>query len=103
MGGSIAENIPLVQVEGELTSVSSDGGVNLKLMARMALDRQAPVAPPVPVEKGEDKASPKAGPRPTYELDTSVQTKRGDYVVLGSAPTGWKPGESVILVMYVRP
>jgi hypothetical protein len=104
IGGSIAENMPQAQVEGELIGSSADGAVKLRLMAHMMLDRKdAP--PPPPAEKGEDKdkSASRPGPRPSYELETSVQTKRGDYVVLGSAPTGWRPGESLILVMYVRP
>jgi hypothetical protein len=106
VGGSIVDSIPQVQVEGELVSASSDGAVKLRLKARLMLDRQnLPPPPPPSAAKGDDKEkpAPQSGPRPAYELDTAVSTKRGDYVVLGSAPAGWKPGESVILVMYARP
>jgi hypothetical protein len=99
VGGNTSGNGQEVQVRGELLRASSDNAVSLKLMARMQLDRQN-VPPPPSAEKGEDKGT--SGPRPSYELDTSVQTKRGDYVVLGSAPTGWAPGESVILVLHVQ-
>jgi len=105
VAGSIADNIPQVQVEGQPTSVSADGTVNLRLMARMVLDHQSssPPVPPAKAAEDKEKPAPPSGARPAYELDTSVQAKRGDYIVLGSAPAGWKPGESVILVMYVRP
>ena len=37
-----------------------------------------------------------------FQVESTLITRRGDYVVLGSAPTGWEIGESAILVLHVR-
>lgn len=92
-GGIRADLVTMVK--GELISVSDDGAVRLEMEAFLRLERARPTEP-------KERAQ-RRGPMPTFELRTIVQTRRGDYVVLGSAPTGWKPGESAILVLHVRP
>ncbi len=39
--------------------------------------------------------------RPVFSLKTTLSLKPGEYIVLGTAPHGWKPGESAILVLKV--
>lgn len=92
--GGILEDL-VTMVKGELISVADDGAVRLEMDAFLRLEKAPSPGP-------KDKAQ-RRGPMPTFELGTIVQTRRGDYVILGSAPTGWKPGESAILVLHVRP
>ncbi|HWL93961.1 MAG TPA: secretin N-terminal domain-containing protein [Phycisphaerae bacterium] len=39
----------------------------------------------------------------TYALETTISVRRGEYVVVGSAPNGKGDGEATILVLHVRP
>lgn len=80
------------EVRGFVTSGGGEGEIKLEVKASLELN------PPVHVG---DKLG---GPRtvPYFHLETVVSTQRGDYLVLGSAPTGSSLGESAILVMHVR-
>lgn len=83
------------RVQGELDKAAPGGAVRLQLRAVLSMQ-----AAPSPKPEGEGKST---GGIPSFDLGTVVLTKPGDYVVLGSAPTGWAPGESAILVLHVRP
>lgn len=96
--GELAD-ISEARVQGNLTSASSDGMVRMGIGAFMRFE--TPAAGNAQAVGNKEGASA-SGPRPAFELQTVVQTKRGDYVVVGSAPTGWAAGESVILVLHVR-
>lgn len=116
--GSIAEGV-LASVEGVFLHFSANSSVKVQLKAFLRLEKSRPAEEgdkarrrgPSPTSKLDEETfaeflkqqrSPQ-GPSPTFELETVVQTQRGNYVVLGSAPTGWSAGESVLLVLYVRP
>jgi hypothetical protein len=96
ISGNLA-SLLAIDVHGHLLSASNDGSVKVNLEASLAVDR----SPQQPADE-DGKASPRSR-RPGFELETTVSTTRGDYVVLGSAPSGWKAGESAILVLHVRP
>lgn len=74
-----------VEINGEVVACPTDGPVKLKIRSKMMLS-----------DAGEK-------PGPVFNLETSIAAKRGDYVVIGSAPAGWEPGESAILVLHARP
>jgi len=86
-----------IDIRGHLLSASNDGSVKVVLQARLAAD-QSPEQP-----EGEDGKAARRSRRPGFELETTISTTRGDYIVLGIAPSGWKAGESAILVLHVRP
>jgi len=79
-------------IKGKLLHASEEGAVKVEVEARLSQ------------YLGRNRA--KTGRRAyntVFALETSVLTRSGNYVVLGSAPgldTG-KPGESVILVLHV--
>jgi hypothetical protein len=98
--GAITDKMPWLRVRGEVVSANAEGTVRLKVMAGLSLERQSPADAGAAEVKGQPTNRPARGPE--FELETSVQTKRGDYVLLGSAPAGGAPGESVILVLHVR-
>ncbi len=101
--GAIAETMPRVQVRGELVASSTEGVVKLRVIAHLILETRTTPPPRAGAdEPGGQAASRPSGRPPEFELETSVQTKRGDYVVLGSAPAGSATGESIILVLHVR-
>lgn len=91
--GGISGNLS-TQVRGTLLAPAG-AAVKLNLRAELVLEKA-----PSGTEADEGKRSPR---RPIFELKTVVTTERGAYVVLGSAPAGWNPGESAILVLHVRP
>lgn len=76
-------------VRGRVASGSGDGPVMLNIVSTLTFETSITEAA---------SQSP-----PSFELATVVSTKRGDYVVLGSAPAGLSAGESAILVLHVRP
>jgi len=79
-------------IKGELLHASEDGAVKVKVEAQLSQY----------LGRNRGKTGRRAY-NTVFKLDTSVLTRSGDYVVLGSAPgpdTG-KPGESVILVLHV--
>ncbi|MBN2562744.1 MAG: hypothetical protein JXQ75_17615 [Phycisphaerae bacterium] len=92
--GSISQNVTAM-VKGELISVSPDTEARLRIETFLRLERARPT--------DEEGKAQQRGPSPTFQLETVILTKRGDYLILGSAPTGWDAGESVILVLHLRP
>jgi hypothetical protein len=94
--GSISENVN-AQVAGRVVSAPPDGAVKLILEAEMLIQREDPTP------SDSDKGSARRSRMPEFEVATAVVARVGDYVVLGSAPAGWQPGESAILVLHVRP
>lgn len=98
--GAITETMPRLRVYGEVVGANAAGAVKLKVMAGLSLEQRPRPGAAAAEVKGQPTSRPARGPE--FELETSVQTKRGDYVVLGSAPAGGTPGESVILVLHVR-
>lgn len=76
------------EVGGILLSVGEDDSVKIKLDTRMAL-------------RAQGQSSKPGGPKPRFHLKTVVQARRGEFIVLGSAPNGWESGESAILVLHV--
>ncbi len=93
--GTISQNV-MARIAAKVNGVSAEGTMKISLKAEMTLDRDREQS------VGGGKFD-KNEEWPSFELATMVTARRGDYVVLGSAPTGWGPGESAILVMHVRP
>jgi len=94
--GCIAQDLSAV-VKGKLARVGDDDTVTLLLEAFVRLEKAQKARP----TNDEGKAM-RRGLSPTFQLETAIQTRRGDYVGLGSAPSGWSSGESIILVLHVR-
>ncbi|MBK8268266.1 MAG: hypothetical protein IPK83_08145 [Planctomycetes bacterium] len=46
-------------------------------------------------------ASSEGKPGPRFSIKTTLTTPRDEFVVLGSAPNGWEPGESVIMAVRI--
>lgn len=86
------------KISTKIAKIGSDGNVNMSLNAELKVT-EIP-APP------EDKSRPvmaayiKSG---GFNVETNITTRRGDMVVIGTAPAGLAEGQSVILVMQVRP
>lgn len=61
----------------------------------------APADGPIKIEFGMQINKPATADRnsPPFELSTSVVLQANEYLVLGSAPAGADPGDSIILVM----
>ncbi|MBX3395435.1 MAG: hypothetical protein KF841_08705 [Phycisphaerae bacterium] len=61
----------------------------------------APAEGPIKIEFGMRINQPSTASQnsPPFELSTSVAVQPNDYLVLGSAPAGANPGDSIILVM----
>lgn len=82
------------RIMGKLLRASEDGAVKVEVEAKL-------------FRYGErDPTTNKRLPHTVFDLETLVLTQRGDYVVLGSAPSVpgggiSKPGESAILVLHV--
>lgn len=88
LNGQIAERTYL-NISGRLLAAANDGAVKLELQSELRMHRAA---------EGERRGKIES---PRFSLSTTVIANRGDFVVLGSAPLGWAPGESVILVVQV--
>ncbi|MCB9853593.1 MAG: hypothetical protein H6819_10900 [Phycisphaerales bacterium] len=87
--GQIAERT-FVNLTGRLIAAPVDGAVKLELTSDLSMRRMT-------TDDDQQKVEV-----PRFSLSTTVMTKRGDYIVLGSAPLGWAPGESVVLVVQVN-
>lgn len=85
--GNIADMFS-AEVGGVLLSVGEDGSVKIELDTEMSLRD--------PVSESKQR-----GATPHFALKTVIQARRGEFIVLGSAPSGWKSGESAILVLHV--
>lgn len=93
------------EIEGRLLNAPERSSVRLMLHARMSLanEKNTDASDAAEGDDAAGTAGPRRSERPVrFEIGTTVTTQRGDYVVLGSAPTGWAPGESAILVLHVR-
>ncbi|HPF39962.1 MAG TPA: secretin N-terminal domain-containing protein [Phycisphaerae bacterium] len=88
--GQIAEST-FVKLQGRLVAAPAQGAVTLELGSDLSMQKRS-----------EDEKRPGIE-SPRFSLATTVITQRGDYVVLGSAPLGWAPGESVVLVVRINP
>lgn len=77
------------EVRGLVRSGSAEGGVKMEVQASLQMN-------------SPNKAAGGSVLQPYFKVETSVATKRGEYLVLGTAPTGSKLGESVVLLMYVK-
>lgn len=93
--GSIGHDI-MARIAGAPDRVSPNGAVALKVKANLMLATETQP----PVDEGEKAAKMIQG---NFEVNTSVTTQRGDWVVIGSAPAGWSSGQSAILAMHVKP
>ncbi len=69
-----------VLVHGTIQQANPDGAVRMKISAEAV---------------STDKAHSR------FHLQTAVAAPRGDTVVLGTAPSGWKAGESAVLVVRI--
>lgn len=86
--GQIAEST-LVEMSGRLEAAPNDGTIRLSLSSNLTMRRESEAT-------GRNNTE-----SPRFLIKTNVATKRAEYLVLGSAPLGWRPGESVVLVVYV--
>ncbi len=80
------------EVRGFVTGGGAEGAIKLEVKASLEMN-------------SHEKSGEKLGGPPTipyFHVETVVATQRGEYLVLGSAPTGSDLGESAILVMHVR-
>ncbi len=84
----------MAEVKGMVGSGGGDDVVKIEIGASLQLK-----PPPPSVAESKGGVSP---PLPYFNIKTSVTTRHGEYLVLGSAPTGSAIGESAILVMHVR-
>lgn len=96
VSGNLASGLE-IEVGGQILGASEDGSVNVHLGATLRVSR------PAEPQAGEDGKAARSLRRTGFTLETTVTTARGDYVVLGSAPSGWEAGESAILVLQVLP
>lgn len=79
-----------VEIRGLVSSVNQEGIVKADVKASLEL---------LPAQAADSKDH---SPTAYFNIETVVSTRRGEYLVLGSAPTGSQIGESAILVMHVR-
>lgn len=88
-----------VSIGGVVVSAANEA-VRLKFRARAQVEFRPP-----PVTLKNPDGSETTQPHPTewvpFKLETTVSLRPGEYLVLGSAPHGWKVGESAILVLKV--
>ncbi|MFQ5429806.1 MAG: secretin N-terminal domain-containing protein [Phycisphaerae bacterium] len=93
-------NLLGTDIEGRLVAATADS-VKVALQSRMSLTR--PAVPRPAADETEKEVRRPSGRPPEFYLNTVIAMKRGDYVLLGSAPNGWAPGESAILALYAAP
>ncbi|MBK8270747.1 MAG: hypothetical protein IPK83_21550 [Planctomycetes bacterium] len=73
-----------VGIQGRIVSIPADGPIKLDFESQLRFQQFV------------DK------PGPSFMLSTTVIAKRGEFVVIGSAPAGFDPGDALILVLHVR-
>lgn len=78
------------EIRGMINS-SHEGAIKMEIKASLSLN---------PAKK--DVATAVAAGMPYFQVETSISTQCGEYLVLGSAPAGSEVGESAILVMHVK-
>jgi hypothetical protein len=89
--GSIGDEVR-TEIEGHGVKVGGEGEVRLQLHANMRLIQMI-------------ETSGSRGARATdagVNLNTTIVAQRGQTVVIGSAPAGFKRGESAILVVRIK-
>ena len=96
VAGQVAEE-SMVEVNCRLTSAAKDGAVVMQIRAELALEKPDEVDG----DEGEKKQRQSRRPRRDFSIATTVLAPRGDYVILGGAPHGFEPGQSVVLVVHV--
>jgi len=80
------------KVEGSLINAVADGSIQLNVNGSVRL-----------TQFGGAEAGGKAPPRSSgFNIDTTVATRRGDTIIIGTAPAGWQTGESAIMVLQVK-
>jgi|GEM_PF-1946771 len=106
VAGQVAEQ-SMVEVNCRLTSAAENGAVVMQIRAELALEK--------PEEENEEVADAAEAPRAQrmaraqmrrgrsrdFSIATTVLAPRGEYVILGGAPHGFEPGQSVVLVVHV--
>ena len=106
IAGQVAEQ-SMVEVNCRLTSAAENGAVVMQIRAELALEK--------PEEENEEVADAAEAPRAQrmaraqmrrgrsrdFSIATTVLAPRGEYVILGGAPHGFEPGQSVVLVVHV--
>lgn len=90
--GSIGRTVTL-EIDGKLIDASA-GTVRLEVNAVMSHHQDW---------FGQASTQPTRMAMPMFKLRTSLTVPRSDTVVLGTAPSGWKAGESAILVVRIGP
>jgi len=85
------------RISGAIAKLGADGSVKMSLDAD--LEMEEPQQQPDPNSKSMQSPVRKTG---GFTVKTSIATRRGDTVVIGTAPAGLADGQSVILVMQVR-
>jgi len=86
--GKLGEGLS-AKVSGSVINAVSDGSIQLNVKGFVLLNRTP----------GDPKAPPQSS---VFEVNTSVVTLRGDTIMIGSAPAGWNPGESAIMVLQAK-
>jgi len=97
VAGQVADE-STVDVSCRLTSAAKDGAVVMQIRAELAVEE------PKKELDGNDPAQTQRQPRRqrrNFSIGTTVTAPRGDYVILGGAPHGYEPGQSVVLVVHV--
>ncbi len=89
--GEIAGRL-VTHISGMVLRIGEDGRVSIRVEALVDM----------PATESKEQAATSAGRTPSFRLNTIISAARGEPVVLGSAPTGWEPGESLILVLRVQ-
>lgn len=86
--GALGEGLS-AKVMGSIVNAVTDGSLQLNVQGQVRLTRFA----------GDPRAAPQTS---SFEINTTVVTRRGDTVMIGSAPAGWAQGESVIMVLQAK-
>ncbi len=74
-----------VNLSGEVISSPAGGPVKIRLSASV----------------GPSKLDGEPGT--AFNLRTTITANRGEYIVVGSAPATWSPGQVIVLVLHVQP
>jgi hypothetical protein len=94
--GAIGQDMS-AQINGIVSKASEDGTILVQIDSELRLSRVRPEKPGPPAAAGGGFFEQSG-----FKVSTTIGTRRGETVVIGTAPAGWKPGESAILVVQVR-
>lgn len=89
--GALGEGLS-AKVSGNVLNAVTDGTIQLSVQGQVRLTRTG--AGPNP-----SQAPPRSS---IFDVNTTVVTRRGETIMIGSAPTGWAPGESAIMVLQAK-